>query len=162
MEKQEACPICGREMEDRRHVSVECFYDVKEIVPTATQAVVFQEVDKKTAIWGITRHYPKGKRDSIFIKKRSTNKLGTPVTEWGNKKVPVAPIRLLEKAIYSVPCCKACRGDFLRLFGEWAEGKHATPEGDGDIPVRINGAIKMLTPEEWEKYRASKEKDHVD
>jgi len=106
--KPETCPICHREMEDRRHVGVECFYDVKEVVPTAQEHVIFNEVDRKTAYWGITRHYPKGTRDKWFVKKRFVDKNGIKHTETGIRQVPAKPVRLLEKKIFSVACCKSC------------------------------------------------------
>jgi hypothetical protein len=146
----ETCPICHKEMEDRRHVGVECFYDVSEAVPETRKLPIFKEVDRKSTIWGITRHYPRGTRDKWFIKKVSVSKEGIKTTHSGIKQVPVKAVRLLEDHLYSVTCCKACRGDFLRLFGQWAKGKFVTPEGDGDIPVRELGAIKMLTRGEWE------------
>jgi hypothetical protein len=72
-----------------------------------------------------------------------------------------------ETKLFRIPSCKRCRGDFMRLLGEWCRGEHITNEdhdaycGDSKavinpeatIPVRIDGVLKMLTPEEFDEWR---------
>lgn len=63
--------------------------------------------------------------------------------------------------------CKDCRGKMLSALKEWADkcrakrGQPMDHDGhlednreDAIVPVRINGAIVMLTPEEFEQRRA--------
>lgn len=64
---------------------------------------------------------------------------------------------------YMLRTCKACRGSFLGKLEEWRDERLARRgmpmdsdggdvwdnESDRNIPVRINGAIQMLTADEW-------------
>ncbi len=56
-------------------------------------------------------------------------------------------------ALYVQTCCKSCRADFLEMFGQWARGDLVTPEGDGTIPVRVGGAVRMMTDAQYADYR---------
>ena len=156
----ENCPICGKEMEDSRHVSVECFYAVEEVVPRAKKSVMLQEVTKKGSYWGITRRYPRGTRDKWFVAKRGVKK-GIKTTKIETRQISAKPVRLLENAIYTMGCCKSCRGDFLRLLGEWSRGEHATPEWGGNICVRELGAIKRITKAEWDERMAERQNQRI-
>jgi len=156
--KTEECPVCGREMEDQRHVGVECFYDVNEAVPSAKKGTIFQEVDGKSVYWGVTQRYRKGTRDK-WIAKDLPNKNGIKQTSMKTKQVPIKPIRLLEKSIYTVACCKACRADFLAMMGRWARGELVTDEGEGEVLVRELGTNKRISREEWEARRVAKSPD---
>lgn len=62
--------------------------------------------------------------------------------------------------------CKACRGDLLSRLGEWRDARLALrselknhdgnldyAEPERNIPYRVNGAVVMLTREEWEETR---------
>jgi hypothetical protein len=120
----EKCQVCKKRVEDIRHVGVECFYDVHEIVPKAEKKEFFQEVSKKEVYWGYTRHYPypAGKRDKFHTEDGGKSKYGTPITKVINEPVEIPGIRLLETAVYSIQCCKQCRGDFLAEFKKWACG----------------------------------------
>lgn len=64
---------------------------------------------------------------------------------------------------YYLRICKACRGSFLGHMREWADERRKlreTPKDhdehvddanpEANIPVRIDGAIVMLTREQWE------------
>jgi hypothetical protein len=117
------CPICGKEMEDTRHVGVECFYDVHEVVPDAVKSVIFKEVDEGTTYWGVTRHYPEGTKDNHFVESEGKTEAGFKTTKIGIKQDPIPKIRLLEDSLFSVTCCKSCRADFLWIFGQWAKGE---------------------------------------
>lgn len=62
-DRSRTCPIClDADMDDIRHVSVECFYDVSEVAPGASREPIFRGVPEDAAIWGATRHYPAGTR----------------------------------------------------------------------------------------------------
>ena len=63
----ENCPVCGEITEDMRHVAIECFYAVDEIVPSFGKKQIFQEVPMKSAIWGKTRTYSNGKIDDFYF-----------------------------------------------------------------------------------------------
>lgn len=74
------------------------------------------------------------------------------------------------RRLYYLRICKTCRGDLLGRMAEWRNEAIARrelpkdadgcPEADPEqnIPVRINGAVKMLTAGEYEVYRAEREK----
>jgi len=74
----ERCPICGKKMEDSRHVGVECFYDVNEYVMDATKREFFIPVDLHGSYWGVTRTYHNGTVDSFIRIEKD------PVTLGGN------------------------------------------------------------------------------
>ena len=69
---------------------------------------------------------------------------------------------------YYLRICKACRGRLLANLRLWA-GICRTARfvqkdhdgnmlgGEGDIPVRVNGAITMMTREQWDEYRKLKD-----
>lgn len=116
----EFCPICKLEMEDRRHVSVECFYEVNEYVPTAEKSMFFTQVDEGVGIWGHTRRYYDGTRDHHESIPTGPNSSRVEVSQ-----VPIDPpdIRLLERQLYSLDCCKRCRHEFLMVFKMWSQGR---------------------------------------
>jgi hypothetical protein len=68
---------------------------------------------------------------------------------------------------YMLRICKACRGDLLAALSVWRARRVALrdmpkdsdgePEDDDPgrcIPVRVNGAIQMLTREEWDSRQS--------
>lgn len=71
---------------------------------------------------------------------------------------------------YYLRICKACRGRFLTMMGEWWKagvGRRDIPkdhdghdeyqdDAERNIPCRINGAIVMLTREEWDQRQSTK------
>jgi len=70
---------------------------------------------------------------------------------------------------YYLRICKACRGRFLSMMGEWwkegiefrglpmdHDGNLENDDPERNIPVRVNGAIKMLTRKEWDIERCKK------
>jgi hypothetical protein len=119
----EKCPICGKESEDMRHVGVECLYEVNEFVPSAVRETVLSEVPEGKVYLAKTKHFPAGTVDELFVSEVKGNTTVLKV-----KQVPVPAVRLLEKSLFNVSCCKRCRGDFLRLFKAWSEGKHIEKE----------------------------------
>jgi hypothetical protein len=155
------CPVCNGEMEDRRHVSVECFYDVHEVAPYAEKDTLLQEVPHEGAFWGITRRYPEGTRDKPVVTGTSKTPGGYTVTHIENAQEPIPSVRVIEKPVYTIPCCKDCRAEFLHVFGKWAKGElvcRAEPSPEANIPVRENGAIRYITREEWDRRRSEREK----
>lgn len=145
----EKCPICGKMTEDMRHVSVECFYDVHEVVPEAKLEQHFIEVDPKGTYWGITRTYSNGKRDDFSAEEVKTEKNTTRII---NSPTEITGIRLMEIGLYRMNCCKSCRADFLEMLEQWYHGKHKHQDkGNGRIPVRIKGATRFVTEEEYQQ-----------
>jgi len=154
----DTCPICRQEMEDRRHVGVECFYAVDEVAPDTTKDTVLRPVPDDASIWGITRRYPAGTVDKHVVTGVTTSEAGYKTTHVGTVQEPIPPIRVVELTIYSMECCKSCRADFLRMFGRWTKGALVHREEDdpeADIPIRENGAIRLITREEWDRRRAN-------
>lgn len=145
-------------MEDQRHVGVECFYDVHEVVPSATKQTVLVEVPEKGRYWGITRRYPPGSRDR-HVPSDGASDGGLKVIRVEVVQEPIPEARFLEKALFNVTCCKACRADFLALFGRWASGEFVQPEGEGDIPVRVLGAVRLVNEDEFERLRTERDED---
>jgi hypothetical protein len=72
---------------------------------------------------------------------------------------------------HTITTCKSCRGDFLEVLWKWANGGFLietnradagiSPRGDdrpeANIPLRVAGRTVMVTREEWDAHRASKE-----
>jgi hypothetical protein len=119
----EKCPICGGECEDMRHVGVECLYEIRELVPSAVVETVLTEVPEDIKYLARTKRYPAGTVDSLFV-----SDVKGSLTTIDCKQVPIPAVRLLEKSLFNVRCCKSCRGDFLNLFKAWSEGKHIEKE----------------------------------
>lgn len=118
----EKCPICKRQVEDMRHVTVECFYAVDEIAPQTEQETIFKEVPKENTYLGHTRTYTEGERDNFDVKHELDEK-GREIHKINNNPVPVDEIRLLEIAAYRQNCCKNCRHNFLMAFKKWTDGE---------------------------------------
>lgn len=117
------CPICKADVEDMRHVSVECFYDVQEFVPDMIEEQIFVEVDDKNTYFGYTRKYENGMRDKFSKHDGGKTPGGTKITKIENNPEPIGPIRLLENHVFRINCCKGCRAEFLQMLADWREGK---------------------------------------
>lgn len=147
------CPVCTRPMEDTRRLLVECFYDVSEVAPSAVKVPFLREVADAAVTWFTTRRYPAGTRDM----KRCVR------TEEGNLRLvdhadPLPPLRVEERVGYLFMCCKSCRGDFLTMLGAWARGDLALPSEPSEtanVPIRVNGAVRYVTEEDWKRRRAA-------
>lgn len=153
MSELEVCPICSRRVEDMRHVGVECFYQVDEVVPRMEPTPIFVEVSADTAIWGITRTYPAGTRDH-----HTAVSTGPHSSRIVIDQLPIDGVRLAENRMFSIRCCKDCRADFLNVLKRWADGEEIRErEGTGTGAfVRDNGTIRELTEDEclaFEKER---------
>ena len=148
------CPICCQEMDDRRHVSVECFYKVDEVVPEAEESKIFVEVNEESTYFGYTRRYKDGTRDEFSS---TPDPVKENLTHLNVEQVPIGDIRLLENTIYTLECCKSCRADFLDMLKKWKQGEFVhreTNDPEANIPIRENGATRMITEEEWKERRA--------
>lgn len=157
----DTCPICGRAMEDQRHVGVECFYDVHEVVPSAVAQTVLVEVPEQGRYWGITRRYPAGRRDRHVPSDGGATASGFKVIKVDVVQEPLPAVRLLEKPLFSVACCKACRADFLALFGRWASGEFAQG-GNEDDTVRLLGAARLVGEDVVERLRGERDANDAD
>lgn len=114
------CMCCHAYGEDKRSLWVDCFYEVREVVP---EAIEINGVEPK------------------------------PERHQGG---------------YYLRICKACRGRLLTMLGEWwrtgVDRRDIPKDHDGhdefepdperNIPVRVNGAIVMLTREEWDQRQS--------
>lgn len=159
------CPIClDADVDDMRHVSVECFYEVSEVAPETRREPIFREVPEDASIWGATRRYPAGTRDRFVTEDGGTTEDGTPLIKMRTVQEPIGGIRLADQEVYSLDCCKSCRSAFLNLFGAWSRGEYARrhePDEVHNIPVRQNGAIVYLSEkqyQQWEIDRSTKSK----
>lgn len=155
----DSCPVCkDADVEDIRHVAVECFYAVNEVAPDAQKLPFFREVPEEGGYWGITRRYPAGTRDD-----HTTEQTGESSFAIKTKQVPIDPIRLIEMTMFNVPCCKNCRADFLTMFGRWASGGLVTrsePDEVNNVAIRENGRIVYISEAEF--YRRQDERNRVD
>lgn len=115
------CPICKRKTEDIRHVSVECFYAVDEIIPETEHEVVFKEIPKEGSHLGKTRTYKEGTIDDFHIEEEEREDK-TPICHVINNPKPTNEIRLLELNVYRRNCCKSCRADFMQMMKDWSQG----------------------------------------
>jgi hypothetical protein len=157
MVETKICPICNEEIEDMRHVTIECFYAVHEVVPQMEQEKIYVEVPMKGNYLAKTYVYKEGIEERVCaIKKEDEDFIRYETVEHETK----LPIRFVEKQSYISNCCKRCRADFLDVLRKWRNGDFISKEGDGDIPVRINGAIKMLTREQYDEYVVKKQKEN--
>ena len=117
--------------------------------------LTFVEVSPSSIIWGITRTYPAGTRDHFITRNESDN-----VLMLETEQVPIDGIRLMERSIFSMRCCKDCRADFLDMLKSWANGQSSarmermlheadvTMEGHTGAFIRENGTLRKMTEAE--------------
>ena len=146
------CQVCGDDGPDMRHVGVECFYSVQELVPDAEEQIFFVEIPDDGTYLGYKRKYPAGVRERFKTDRTSTNERDVETIHMKTVEAPIPAIRLQEISVYSIRCCKSCRAGFLGVFKRWREGEFREGEGEGNIPVRINGTTRMLTEEEYREF----------
>lgn len=125
----EECVRCKEVDHDRRTLWTACMYDLSET------GIPFEGVN----IVG-TLALQTGSRDTKFGP--------LPVFGEPNEKAR-------EYFFHTLRFCKRCRGDYISALKTWF---FETPsaEGDGDIPMKINGDVKMLTEEQALAYKATK------
>lgn len=125
---ERTCIVCGdTDVDDMRHVDVECFYHVGEIVPQATPRTVFREVPSQAHPLGRTRRYWEGSADALRTWRCDNPGPGEADVRVETVEEPLPPIRLVEVTTWGVRCCKPCRGRFLDLFAHWARGQRNPP-----------------------------------
>lgn len=145
-ENKEICFVCKQESEDLRTLKIDCFYDLKEAIPEMETQQYFTEIEKEGSYWGYTRRYPKGTRDEFDVIEKTEN-----CSEIKTKQVPIDDIRLIEQSFYSLRVCKNCRAAFINTLKNFADGLFQFDRGEGDIPIRENGAIKFITRRQWDE-----------
>ena len=148
----ETCPVCNEPKEAMRHFTAECMYKMSEVVPKMKDKLFFEEVDLNGAYFGITRIYHQGKRDNYTSRTRDDG-----VIELANNEKPIGTIRLYETNGYTIRCCKDCRADLLTVLQRWSNGefRHEDTE-EGNIPIRVNGATRMITEQEYFRMKGLK------
>lgn len=142
-----------------RHVDVECFYQVNERAPHLYERPVIKRVEGDALRFGGTLY-----RAPSLEKQRHTSTQTGPHhyrldAHW--EPDSTEPVHLFQTTVYGTRCCKSCRGDFISLFVRWSKGEFAQkPEGsdpERNIPVRVNGAVQMLTRAEWDAMHPDRE-----
>jgi hypothetical protein len=129
---ERTCAGCGdADVDDMRHVNVECFYQVNEVAPQAAPRTVFREVPDGVHPLGRTRRYWAGGADALRTWRCDNPGPGEDPVRVETVEEPLPPIRLVEVTTWGVRCYKPCSGRFLDLFGEWAKCK-GTPEWERD------------------------------
>ncbi len=160
--KVECCPICRREEYESRAIGVECFYSVKEIVPQAKEVHIYGRLKGPgTYVGGTTYRYSGGLVEGFELENTTISESGTPTHKYKATLNPAPEdereVRLLRKSIYYVEACKSCRADFLDLFRRFALGEFVSSSGEGNIPIRVAGALKHITREQWDEMNPGRE-----
>jgi hypothetical protein len=105
---EDICMLCHAKGEDKRSLFINCFYDIKEVIPEALDLT-----------------------DNYFLR-----------------------------------ICKSCRGELLGKLKEWrnemiyrrelpkdSDGNPEETDPEKNIPIRINGAIRLITREEFDNLK---------
>lgn len=163
----DCCPVCGRETDDMRHVDVECFYRVNESAPHLHTRERLEAAEPDRTYLGRLVRLPAGEERHYDYEKTGPNTT-TMTARW--EPGPALPdhepdaeglYRYRAVPHYGTRCCKSCRADFIGLFLRWSRGAFASPppepEAERLIPVRENGALRYLTPEQWRARRAEED-----
>jgi hypothetical protein len=124
------------ECSDLRYVSIDCFYNVCEIVPNVEMSEVFEKIPTDEPIFGVTYRYDNGMKDVPHYRTSDSK-----TYRFTMDSVPMEKpnIRLLPVKLYTQRCCRACRQEFLTTFNAWCDGvfvEHSASETDGNIQVQ--------------------------
>ncbi len=132
----EKCDRCGEDGEDRRTLWMAAFYEMNELGLPFDRRILFH-ADMDTL-------EKASEPDDLVLKDGTKLRIvsGT-VTSKGE---------LRPETLYTLRVCKSCRSDWLAAIKRWFSER--PDEGHGDIPMRVLGATRMVTDEE---YRAMKE-----
>lgn len=151
------CPICNREMEDTRHVGVECFYAVNEYIPDVIEVKFMRPVSLTGAYWGITRTYHNGTKDKFICTEQEPHIV--KLDDGSEYTIPSTKIdriqeslpedeqtqRFLEIGVYQMTCCKSCRADFLEMLTSWRKGRFINLyEKVWEVEKQINQMIENI------------------
>lgn len=134
------CVRCGELGEDRRTLWMAALWDMSTLGPPfETKTLFHADLERVTDV----------------------AKMPTEINA-GGQRITIAPAVLRYEGdiephqFFTLRVCKDCRSDWLRAIEEWFKGAK-TPEGEGDIPIRELGAMKMITREEWDRRRRERE-----
>lgn len=132
--------------------------DLKE--KRAADAVRYNNLDKDECM--LCNSYGSDKRSLLIDCLYAVNEV---VPEF----IDTHDVETLPRRSYYLRICKSCRGRLLRHLQMWrqecVDRRTIEKDSDGDdlhidpefnIPVRINGAIKMLNREQWEELQNEK------
>lgn len=117
------CPVCKGETSDMRHVSVECFAELNEPSRLFNESHVLKPVPLTSNNLGRQVRIVEGyKSKNVHLPPIPSDNLQCTrlILEW--EKMP--EMKTIIQTLYRKDCCKSCRGDFIKLFREWALGKH--------------------------------------
>lgn len=129
-EELETCAVCGKKKEDMRHVLVECFYRVSEIVPEMEEVSLYSQIETDKNMLG----------DAIVIEKAKKSYLTTDEEKQAKEEKDnvhhikrvhedmelTEPMLLRKFTVYNIRCCKKCRSIFLTLLKSWKNGNFRT------------------------------------
>ena len=134
----ETCQRCGETEEDRRILWMACFYKMEELgIPFRQKALFRARLEDLTrASDGVS--VPIGNSESICIQSGTVRSSG----------------ELESMGLYTLRVCKRCRADWMAAIKQWFYSA-PTGEGDGDIPIRELGALRMIDDEQWERRHPS-------
>lgn len=135
----EKCVRCGEVGQDRRTLWMAALWDMSTLGPPfETQTLFHADLEKVTDV----------------------AKMPTEVIAGGHR-ITIAPAVLRYDGdirphqFFTLRVCKDCRADWLEAIQVWFRSLK-TPEGDGDIPIRENGATRMITRDEWNRRQQEK------
>ncbi len=130
----ERCQRCGVVSPDLRTLWMACFYQMEELgLPLELIAVHGHVVQQK----GVQRF--KGFED-------------LPVPVWEDPEPSQEPGNF---QFYRLRVCKDCRADWMGAIRDWFNSvpdHFVTDSPDANIPVRIDGRVKMLTREQYDEF----------
>lgn len=137
----ERCVRCGEEGEDRRTLAMACFYEMSELdVPFKSEVLFHAKLETLVQV-----------QEPVSI-------------EIGGKKMNLAagtlssPDPLTPEKFYTLRVCKDCRASWMQMIQQWfrsPEQDQGEADQEATIPIRRLGAIKYLTPKQWEsEYRS--------
>lgn len=127
----EMCQRCGEVDTDRRTLWMACFYAMNEM-----DGVPFNGVQWE----GITRTQIATEQRRI-----GTMAFDVPVYDEPHDTAPRT------QHFYTLRVCKDCRADWMDAIARWFEERPERPAEDAIVPIRVNGATRMVTVEEYER-----------
>jgi hypothetical protein len=145
----ERCDRCGSVGEDRRTLWMACFYRMDELAIPFAQVQLIGTLQAKT-----------GER-ALFAGGE-----GVPDAMVPTFAEPDPEEKPASRVFYTLRVCKRCRGEWMRAIADWFAAPPAGEDHDGEEPIertgtgvfrRTLGAIRELTPDEVEAFKAELE-----
>lgn len=128
----ERCQRCGDMGQDRRNLWMACGYAMEEM------DIPFKRLSVHGQVF-----YPTGMKDvSSFM-----------VPVWPE---PDPDVESHLHQYYKLRVCKDCRADWMRAIRDWFNSvpDHLVPDApEADISVRIDGAVRMFTLEQYYQFK---------